>query len=301
MRSKLRQITTQSLWAVISFAVSLPAFAQGSRTAVADAIALVQSVESGRKLLDRSAEALGLRSPAELEWAVVTGKISHTEASLIRHFDSQTGTERQERKLTVHINTDQSVEQIALDLAHELTHASARPSWNPYDPKLTIERYVELNLEGPGGEVEAVTTECTIAAELEMRVDLRTHRCDRYFFRDERLVQVEKERILNDFYRVGLYLEAIETHLGYEPHARFPRLSSRSPLLISSTGRVPYPLALINEYEELNRTACDNTRRRLLSGQSEGNEDAIEFLRARCRSEKISPRVARNPAKLVES
>lgn len=270
--------------------------AQETRTAVAEAILLVQSVESGRQLLDRSVSALGLQSPAELEWAVIPGRVSHTEASLIRHFDPSSGSERQERKLTVHLNIEQTVEQIALDLAHELTHASARPSWNPYDPKLTMERYIELNLEGPGGEVEAVATECAIAAELETRVGLKTHRCDRYFFRDETRIHVERERILNDFYRVGLHFEEIERRLGYEPRTRFPRLSSRSALLISSTGRVPYPLALILEYEDLNRTACENTRRRLLDGQGETNPGWIEFLRARCRAERLSSRVARDPA-----
>lgn len=191
------------------------------------------------------------------------GPVSRTDAVLTRHFNPQTGEEVRERTVTVILKREQALEEMALDLAHELTHAVVTPSWDPYDPKLTTGRYVWAALEAEGGEVHAVTTECQAALELSAITQVSTARCGRYVERSgEEAPQVNREKVRRDFYRVGRWNRAVRKRLGDEA-VTFPLLSGDPPELYSATGGAPYPVALIREYDELNRVACENVRKRM--------------------------------------
>jgi hypothetical protein len=171
-----------------------------------------------------------------------------------------------------------------LDIAHELVHATTRPIWDPYDPKLTPGRYIHATIEGEGGEVEAVVAECQVGLELAHRFGASARRCRSY--RGTGSTRINTERVKRDFYRVGKWNAELTKKLG-EEMPLFPLLSSRTPKLYSSTGHAPYPVALLQEFEQITRIACENTRKRTAAVKEQGRtpaSSALEFLSSRCGS-----------------
>jgi hypothetical protein len=252
------------------------------------AIQILNSTSSGQSLIRRAKETWGFTNFNEIRSLIRWGPASRTDAVLTRQFNPETGEERRERKVTIYLKVNQSMVDLILDIAHELTHAVSRPVWDPYDPDLTPGKYILAALEGTGGEVEALVTECQVASELPREYLSEVSRCHlnenvskKPFF--------TRHRVRADLYRVGKWHEELGHKLGSEL-ARFPLLSSNAPLLFSSTGNAPYPVSLMKEFEEINQVACANSRRRIhsLSEREPASElDSVKssisrFLSRRC-------------------
>jgi hypothetical protein len=122
---------------------------------------------------------------------------------------------------------------------------------------------MQATLEAKGGEIDAVFTECEVAVDFKRELDIRSQRCDRYLVLhgEENRIAVDRTKIQNDFYRIGKWEPFVRGKLGADT-ALFPLLSAKAPELYSATGGAPYPVALMREYEELNRVACENVRKR---------------------------------------
>jgi hypothetical protein len=228
------------------------------------AIEILSRVPSGNALIKKSLHTWNLKSNFDLTQVVKSGPVSRTDAVLTRHFDSDTGKESREREVTVYVNDDQSLVNMILDIAHEMVHATSRPSWDPYDPSLTPGQYILSAIDGEGGEVQAVAMECKVALELSKDYQIPTKRCHSYFNSTAGNQIVEIEPIRRDFYRVGQWKAELVKTLGSET-SLFPRLSNEAPELYSSTGNAPYPVALLKEYQALTQVACENTRHRYSS------------------------------------
>ena len=259
------QISTQTLTGMMGLGFFMAgAFAQEPLPISNQVLDYLNRVPSGKALLTRAQTYWGVAQLSDLKKHLRAGDVSRTDAVLSRHYNPSTGEEVRERQVTVILKLDQPLEDIVLDLAHELTHAVSDPSWDPYDPKLTPGKYVWASLEAPGGEIEAVVQECQVALEISQIGTAReSSRCNRYQqlnSHHEWIVDIGAVR--KDFYRVGRFLSAVKKRLGGEL-TQFPDLSGKSPELYSATGSAPYPLALIREYDELNRTACENVRKRI--------------------------------------
>jgi hypothetical protein len=248
------------------------------------ALTILANVPSGKDLLERAerlARATGgsAASAADLfRWSAV----SRTDAVLTRTFSPETGRESRERRVTIYLRHGQKLEDLVLDVAHELTHATSGPAWDPYDPELTAGKYIWAAIEGEGGEIAALVAECRVALELASRYEVSASRCDRY--RGAALGEgVDPERVRRDFYRVGKWRTELVRSLGHETR-RFPLLSAEAPKLYSSTGHAPYPVALLREFEKITETACANSRRRSrsLSDRSPASESTARFLARRC-------------------
>lgn len=282
------------LWLLLSLS---SAVSRGSETVeprssaspLTDAIRVLEKVPSGRAILERACARFGEAAPAGLVRIFRWGNVSRTDAVLTRHFNPGTRTEVRERIVTVFLKRNQGLEELVLDLAHELTHAVGEPEWDPYDPSLTAGRYIRASIEGPGGEVDAMVSECRVSLELSARYGTSSKRCSRYRSARSR-GGVDRQKVRNDFYRVGAWKAQLQRELGAE-FSGFPDLSGASPLLFSSTGNAPYPLALLREFHEISGIACDNSRRRLevlATGRtpaslSEANRQALSlFLARRC-------------------
>jgi hypothetical protein len=248
------------------------------------ALELLRSVPSGQALLEKARKTWKITDESSLLRVFKLGSTSRTDAVLTRHFNSTTGKERRERKITISIRRNQSVEDMVLDMAHEITHATAEPAWDPYDPDLTLGKYISAALEAEGGEVDAVVEECRVAADLVQARSLQIPRCTRYFSPQK---SVDRELVRMDFYRVGKWKTEVLRRLEVERDL-FPLLSGDKPQLYSSTGQAPYPAALIGEFDDLNRIACENVRKRVertpaSSGASPGSRAASrELLARRC-------------------
>lgn len=251
------------------------------------AVEVLASIPQGRELLSRVEERWNVKERTEFLEIFQWSRVSKTDAVLTRYFNPSTGKEYRERRVTIYLRQDQSFEDLVLDIAHELTHAVARPEWDPYDPELTPGRYILTSIEGEGGEVEALMTECRIGLALSEVLGGAQSRCNRY--RDPESGRLERERVRQDFYRVGKWRAELLERLGVEGRL-LSGLSAEAPQLFSSTGHAPYPVALLNEFDEITRIACENSKRRLekLSGRTPASwprawtDTAHRFLAKRC-------------------
>jgi hypothetical protein len=254
-----------------------------------EAMELLDRTASGKRVLLRAMEFWNESSHEGLLRHFAYGPVSRTDAVLTRHYHPDTGQEVRERYVTVILRKDQPIVEVAMDLAHELMHATTAPTWDPYDPKLTPAKYMHAALEASGGEIDAVFTECQVAVDFKRDLDLRSTRCDRYLILrgDDNELAVDRAKIQGDFYRVGRWEGFVRGRLG-DDAALFPLLSSRAPELYSATGGAPYPVALMREYEELNRVACENVRKRSRAPASVENA----ALGDRCRGLRFSTAAA---------
>ncbi len=267
----------------------------GNRSQIENAVEILERVDSGRALLEKAKAFWKLESRGDVLSVLKWGTASKTDATLTRHFDPKTGQEVRERKVLIQLRPGQSLHDLTLDIAHELVHATSRPAFDPYDVALTPGKYIHQAIEGDGGEVEAVFAECQVAREIQSSFGLQAERCKHYFENGEKDSSVttsvlRKEKIKKDFYRVGSWRRELIERLGRES-TLFPILSADKPRLYSSTGGTPYPVALMGEYEEITRIACENSRKRVAvlgagrgpaSSRSEAEESTRKFLADRC-------------------
>lgn len=287
-------IITLSILVALSSGVAFAAPKTESAKVARDAIELLGRTPRGKRILLRAQAFWNESSREGILKHLAYGPVSRTDAVLTRHYEADTGKEIRERYVTVILKKDQSLADVAMDLGHELVHATTPPSWDPYDPKLTPGSYMYAAIEADGGEVDAVLAECEIAVDLKRDLDIRTTRCDRYLIlvgADNQL-SVDRVKIQTDFYRVGKWEAFVRTRLGKEKE-RFPLLSPKIPELYSATGGAPYPVSLMREYEELNRVACENVRRRTgRSPASVAQAQAEPSLGDRCSGMSFSSRAS---------
>ncbi len=246
------------------------------------ALGVLGETPRGRELVARSLRFWKATTADQLLEHLRPSEVSRTDSVLVRRYDPARGNEIRERQVVVYVRQDQSQPATVLDLAHELVHATATPSWDPYDPKLTAGRYVRISIEGAGGEMEAVTSECEVGQENPKLIEEATPRCEAYWRTTK--PGVDPERVREDFYRVGQWMDWVAKQLGPE-RAGFTRLSPKAPRLYSSTGRAPYPVSLIQEYREITAIACENSRKRIeQAGRAPASEsrESRDLLRGRC-------------------
>jgi hypothetical protein len=231
-----------------------------------EALNTLNQVPAGQDLLKQALKVWKLGKVPDIMDNLQWGSTSRTDTVLTRHYNPKTGQEDRERHVTVVLKQDQTEVELILDLAHELVHATARPSFDPYDPQLTPGKYIRAAIEGEGGEVDAVTTECTVALQLTARLVVPIQRCKNYYQNNKSHSKrvVDREKVRGDFYRVGKWQTELQRRLGSEARL-FTLLTRDEPKLYSSTGHAPYPIALLKEFEEITEMACDNTRKRITS------------------------------------
>lgn len=107
-------------------------------------VRILGKAASGKKLLEQAQAFWNLKDAREVVRFLRWDSASRTDAVLIRHFDPRTGIEDRERKVTVYLRSNQKLEEVVMDLAHELSHAVAKPVWDPYDPELSAGDYLSL-------------------------------------------------------------------------------------------------------------------------------------------------------------
>lgn len=241
----------------------------------------LNSIPAGKELVNQVVQQWRLLNSQDLIKSFRWGEASRTDAILTRKFNPKTGMEQRERLVTVYIRRGQSLEDLILDIAHELVHATARPSWDPYDPNLTPGKYIWASIEAEGGEIDAVQAECRVGLQLLNSFGSSVERCRSYL--DESGKRIVREKIRRDFYRIGKWDLALREKLGVEQKL-FPLMSEQSPRLFSSTGGTPYPVALMREFEELTEVACENSKRRTELDREPASpvSNDARFLLARC-------------------
>jgi hypothetical protein len=271
-----------------------PALALTADARLERAVEVLSHVPTGKELLARAQAFWRLSRPADVVRKLQWGTASKTDAVLTRHFNPRTGQESREREVTIFLRQGQSLDDLVLDVAHELVHATARPAWDPYDPQLTAGRYIWAAIEGEGGEVKAVASECRVAFEVHERFGAAknaSERCKSYLKTAAAGELPDLERIRKDFYRVGHWKRELLEKLGQE-REMFPLLSRESPKLYSSTGNAPYPVALFQEFEEITDIACENSRKRASAESARApaasRRSAAAFVAQRCSKRRVA-------------
>jgi hypothetical protein len=287
----------------LAWVVALPALLAGASAApdasdqeaasskdhrIERALDILYHVPSGRALLGRAQAFWKLARPQDLQAKFKWGEASKTDAVLTRHFNPRTGAESRERQVTIYLREGQKLDDLVLDIAHELVHATSRPGWDPSDPRLTPGKYIFAAIEGEGGEVQAVAMECRVGFEVHDRFGAAAsgaERCDSYVPDSSDTDEPDPELIRRDFYRVGKWSKELSQKLGSEL-TLFPLLSHEAPKLYSSTGNAPYPVALYREFEEITQIACENSRKRAEADPDRApaalQKSAAAFVAKRC-------------------
>ena len=269
--------TSVSFWlitlSILNVSTAFAGEEKGNR--IVKAVEILARSAQGQLLIQRALKAWNLATVSEVVGVLKWGDASRTDAVLTRHYNPATGLESRERQVTVYLREKQSLQNLVLDIAHELVHATSRPAWDPYDPELTAGKYVWTAIEGPGGEVEAVVAECQVGIELA-DYGVSAERCEQYLSGN----RIDAQKVRRDFYRVGKWNHEITERLGGELKM-FPLVSQEAPKLYSSTGNAPYPAALLHEYDEITQIACENSRKRGLASV-ENRISSSSFLTKRC-------------------
>jgi hypothetical protein len=266
----------------------------GAHQNIKSALETLSQMEAGRPLVQKAQSVWGALTVQALAQHFQWGEVSRTDSVITRHYDSSSGTEKRQRDTVILLRRDQPSTELLLDMAHEMVHATAQPTFDPYDPTLSSGRYIRAALEGEGGEVNAVVKECEVALEITAHTGEVIDRCKGYYGGDGRRVLngVDRERILHDFYKVGHWKKGLMQKLGRDSTVSL-LLTEETPAFYSSTGRSPYPVALFEEFVELTRTACDNTFKRTIAASrqsamevrypvKEEQRSREQFVRLRC-------------------
>lgn len=265
-------------------------------------IAILAGVPEGKALVFKALSTWQAKDLDRLTEHFEWSDLSRTDMVLTRHFNPKTGKEERERQVKVYLRERQSPLEVALDMAHELVHATAQPGFDPYDSKLTPGKYILSAIEGDGGEVDAVFSECQVGRELAEKYKFVFSRCDGYYPKSsqgprQKQRLIVRNRIRQHFYRVGRWWPELTARLHNELNL-FPDLTSDHPNLFSSTGHAPYPAALLKEFDEITEMACKNTKKRVMSVESvsvgsgylpldwhrdsTAHSDTQEFMKKRC-------------------
>jgi len=220
---------------------------------------------------------------AELELAksldipIQSAKISKTDITATRTVTSK--GEKFSYQVQVWVAKDKSPVFQALDLAHELVHAT-HPKKNPFDPNLSAVDYIRYGIEGEGGEAKAIQQECQVGQEL---IDLAQTTHD---LKDEtvRLIQTRCQFVWDteanaakwtqSFYQLGQYYQQFVSMISRTDEDL--KVSAKSPIFSSAVAHEPYPLALLEEYIDVTRRLCARNRKIA--------SEALSELADRCRS-----------------
>ncbi len=225
-----------------------------------------------------------LKKAEQMNIPLAAGEVSRTDVTASR----MSGGKGDPFQFQVRVVISREKEPLfqAMDLAHELIHALG-PKLNPFDPSLDPLTYVRRGIEGPGGEVEAIRSECAVGREfldagaekLQVKADsllLLKARClSAWKSKDEPLKWVK------NFYNLGHFhndfISTVNTlSLTSEERVRWRgQVGIRSPMFSSAVTHKPYPLALLEEYIQITRQVCEKARDRVRSGRNLASESPL--------------------------
>tara|TARA_B100000925_G_scaffold240856_1_gene190046 strand:- start:4882 stop:5838 length:957 start_codon:yes stop_codon:yes gene_type:complete len=222
--------------------------------------------EFGKKLIsDSKKKAKEFSDDKEFLEFFKKGKTSITDTTLSRHFPP---SDPQDISYTsssmIYLDEDLSIEDAILDLAHELTHFSKRPTTNPYSEYFDLEFYIESTILGQGGESEAFISECMVMRDLFLDRFNQDKNCLNLNAAESgSLTQRVIARKL--FFKLGKHAGEFRKSLSKHnlPGDHFPHTESTGPVFISSNYDLPYPVAAVAEYESIMKRVCKNDKRRL--------------------------------------
>jgi len=242
------------------------------------ALTLLSKTKEGAEQL-KAAEAMGI--PIE------AGPVSKTDITATRSNDGNGEAFKFKTKIT--IAEDKEPVFQALDLAHELMHAT-HPKSNPFDPNLDAATYVKHGIEGEGGEADAIAQECSVGKQLtESEVsNMKTETIQLVKARCQFVWNTaqDKSRWKKSFYFLGQYYrefmkDVVSLNLPEKSKSDWlDKIEAKSPMFSSAVAHKPYPLALLQEYVEITHKVCDRAK----TSQLGRTISSVSLLTERCQS-----------------
>lgn len=217
---------------------------------------------AGKKLL-RLAKNKAESEGKKLFDVIKIGTSSLTDTTLTRRFKAQNPMEVEfETTSIIYVNKYLSQKDALLDLAHELTHFIYRKPFNPYVKNFTLDNFIRSTVEGRGGEVNAFLSECQVLVELFGKEEISKSICKSIY--NHQTESFSRQLAIKHFYHVGDHYHEFSKKLaGHQLREKFPEIVSEKPLFISSAYGKPYPIAALEEYEQVMTKACDNDSKRI--------------------------------------
>ncbi len=218
--------------------------------------------QTGRELIrnaNKKAKSYGLT----LYDVIKPGAGSITDTTLIRKFSQHDPNKiSYESRSKVYINNQLNQYDALLDLAHELTHFVHRKTFNPYNTKFTLPKFIESTVEGEGGEVHAFMTECRVLNELFPKRLQERYNCKKIISTDTG--KISKKLAVEKFYSVGSYYANFKHKLDLHGIGEsFPYISKNEIGFVSSAYGMPYPIAAYHEFKSVLSKVCENDKRRI--------------------------------------
>lgn len=187
---------------------------------------------------------------------------SLTDTTLIRRFSVSNPQHMTfETKSKVFINRDLNRFDAILDLAHELTHFVYRKNFNPYQKNFSLYEFIQNTIEGTGGEVQAFLNECQVVKEIFPKQLTKRYNCQQIL--DEQSGELSLKLAVEKFYYVGSFYDLFKNKMN-KHSLKFPQISSRDAVFISSAYGMPYPMAAYKEYVSVLSKVCANDKKRLV-------------------------------------
>jgi len=236
--------------------------------------------DTGQKLLLKAQQRAAKIGETLLD-VIHAGNGSLTDTTLIRKFLANNPLHViYESKSKIYINSNLTIIDAVLDLAHELTHFAYRGHFNPYSKNFSLDHFIESTVEGVGGEVDAYITECKVLSEVFKQNQQNRYHCRRIL--NDNGEGLSFQRAKEEFYKVGRYYDKFKAklkNLGVKKISPF--LSDKEPIFISSAYGRPYPIAALEEYLSVMGHVCENDKKRLeyINLESSQNDQSIEKYR----------------------
>jgi hypothetical protein len=221
---------------------------------------VLRSVPEGRNLL-----AAAEKKDSAFMGKVSAGPASATETALEGKYVPLEGKADLQRRSSITIKQGLPLSDAVADLAHELVHFTRRAALDPYQEDFDLGKLVRRGIEGEGGELEAFTLECQVAAALEKaHASFPAHQTGARY-RSGGAFQKEKARA--DYYALGTWLPKAGAAL----KKAFPELTPFEPVFVSGVSAKPYPLSLAEEFRKTRQATCESNRWRYKASAQAGN------------------------------
>jgi hypothetical protein len=264
------------LLVILVFVHILTARAEGQ---LDQAFNLLEQTKTGKEEL---ANARTQKIPIEL------GRVSKTDITATRALKG----DHFEYVFLTRVIVDQEKGTVfqALDLAHELVHATHETS-NPFDPTLDAASYVKHGIEGEGGEAEAIRKECAVGKELvdsKSTLQITAEAAQLIKVRCQFVWESESNpsRWTQSFYFLGHYYREFMKNvldLNVSESAKqdwLSKIDRKAPIFSSAVAHKPYPVALLEEYVSITHDVCNRAHSSALSRSIA----SLSLLKQRCSS-----------------
>ncbi len=226
------------------------------KTNIRRLLELLKSSEEGARLLS-SAEYRASKWGMSLIDCIKVGNTSLTDTTLTRKFTAGNPFNvSYESRSVIYLNRSLSGVHALLDLAHELVHFTNRKSFNPYVVNFNTVDFVKETIESEGGEAAAFEMECKVAKEFFNEHVYHKHGCHKY----EKDGEIDRQLLVEKFYSVGSYWSEFKKMVKVD---QLELANSNDVEFYSSAYSKPYPVAAVEEYQQIMSRACANEDKRI--------------------------------------